>query len=364
MANAIILIVSLEVLFISCFLSGLPLLGLFIVLLCGSSPFILYESYGRENIFALLPCMALLLLAINLQGLFNKTKGLKIVWKPVLSGILLATAAHIRGETQSLLLAASILICFWQCEWRTKIIYLLFLFASFFICKSLWFKYFDAKWKQSYELVKASGGHTYDGPSISGHRFWHPVFCGLGDFDTKYGYQWDDIYAYKYALPIMKNKYELDLKYTPGKYGLDEYYDRDKKYYKKLDFYQEYEDIMRDRVLHDIKKDPKWYFHILYKRARRILSETSQVFLSWKTEKLPITFTGYMAAALAVLLLVFRQRALAAIILFSLPISASTFIIYSGEGATYSAIYHLLALAVLALLIKELPFLLLKKNRS
>ena len=28
--------------------------------------------------------------------------------------------------------------------------------------------------------------------TVAGHAFWYPVFCGLGDFDTKYGYEWND----------------------------------------------------------------------------------------------------------------------------------------------------------------------------
>ena len=73
-----------------------------------------------------------------------------------------------------------------------------------FITKSSVKNYFDNNFNETYSLVKKNNGHVYDGGRISGHMLWHPIFCGLGDFDKKYGYKWNDRLAYEYAIPVLK----------------------------------------------------------------------------------------------------------------------------------------------------------------
>ena len=52
------------------------------------------------------------------------------------------------------------------------------------------------------------------------------------------------------------------------------------KYYRTPYELPHYEEVIRDKVLGDIRRDPVWYLGILWKRAGRILTETSPVRLA------------------------------------------------------------------------------------
>jgi len=202
-------------------------------------------------------------------------------------------------------------------------------------------KYFENNYKQTYQLVEENKGHVYNGKKIEHHLFWHPIFCGLGDFDNKYGYEWQDRVAFRYSIPILKEKYGLDFKYSDD-LSLDEYYDKDSLYYKYLAEFDAYEEIMKDKVTSDIKADPWWYTSILFKRIARILTNT-----------LPFAYLGWIFIILLYFLIRKKRYKLLKLLIVSLPLSFTPLFIYSGSNATYNSFFPIITLAIIISLLIE-----------
>jgi hypothetical protein len=129
--------------------------------------------------------------------------------------------------------------------------------------------------------VKAAGGHPYDGPRHIHHFVWHALWCGLGDFDTRYGYEWNDVKGVEYAMPIMKARGFVAVghpRIKPQPFDgltLWVYWDRGRKYARTLFETPEYAAVIREKVIHDITRDPGWFLTILAKRAWRILTSAT-----------------------------------------------------------------------------------------
>ena len=96
---------------------------------------------------------------------------------------------------------------------------------SFYLSVFMIRAYFDSKWEEAENYIIENEGYVYTGGKIPSHKFWHPVFCGLGDFGTDKGYVWDDKVAYRYALPILEQRLHQKLHYS-DRYHLDEYYSK------------------------------------------------------------------------------------------------------------------------------------------
>ena len=334
--NALIFTLSLIFCFISFHSIQQTILGLLLVLTVNLTPFFWYEIYDNENIFGLLGSALLLIIALNAKLIFNREVNFLAIVIPILSGLLIGIFSEIRGELSIILVSALfIYIISKSLKIALKPIYILLLVGSFFASKQYINNYFDSKFDESYTIVKENGGHTYDGGKIKRHKLWHPIFCGLGDFDTKYGYEWNDRVAYKYAIPILKSKYNLDLKYS-DKLHLDEYYDKDKIYYKKFDEIDEYEKVMKDKVLSDISNDPFWYIAIILKRINRILIST-----------LPFPLLGYVMLFLLYYLLLHKEQELINLLLLSVPLSFTPLFIYSGDQATYNSFFGFIVFVII-----------------
>ena len=336
--NTLIFILGLISVFVAFVRIGKPMLGIILVTIVNITPYFFYEIFINFNIFGLLASVFLIITGINLKLIFTGVNKKYLYFiLPVISGIIIGFSSEIRGET-SIVAGSSILIYILakQTKYFFKIIMPVLLVLAMFSTKSAIKSYFDKKFEQTAELVAKHGGHVYTGKRISGHRFWHPVFCGLGDFDTKYGYEWNDIVAYVYAGPILKEKYNLDLNYIPGKYYIDEYYDKDSLYYKKHDEFEEYEQVVKEKVLHDIKNDPLWYITILFKRIIAIFTKT-----------LPFPFAGWITLLLSIYLIKKKEWDLLKLIIISLPLSFTPFFIYSGDGTTYNSFFPILGVAIL-----------------
>lgn len=358
--NAIFFIISLLSVFVSFWYLGFPLLGFIIVLIFGSNPFLLYETYGNENIFGLMIATTLIIMSIHLH-LFVRNSRLPITWLlPVISGVIIATMANVRSET-SIIIASCLFVYLTipQCNFLKKIALCLLLLLSFTTITKMWQSYFDRKFEEAYQVVESKGGNPYNGERIKTHTFWHPVYCGLGDFDTKYGYEWNDRKAYKYALPILKEKYNMDFAYADD-LGLAEYYDTQKKYYKKIESYPEYETIIKEKVLSDIKKDPLWYAEILAKRIRYIFTKTSPVWLSFSKYHIHIPFSGLLIIPFVVFLFLKKKWFQLKLLLFPFPLAATSIIIFAKKNTTYNSCFHLLLIALLFAWIIE--FILEKKK--
>ncbi len=315
---------------------GLPLIGLFTVFFINITPFYLYEVFSNQNIFALLASTFFIVLGFNLPALFlDKISLPKTIFRILFSGALIAFASEVRNGTSIILLSLmAIYVLSKSVKWIPKLVYVSLILLSFFATRSAIRSYFDGKFHKTAEVVQQHGGHVYTGGRISGHNFWHPVFCGLGDFDTKYGYKWDDQVAYRYAVPILREKYKINVNYSGG-YHTDNYYDTAKLYYIKFDEIPEYEQVVRDKVLSDIRSDPWWYISILLKRMRKIVTHT-----------LPFHFIGLGLFPLLVILVKRKEWDLIKLLALTLPLSAGSFIIYSDRGATYDSVFPYFVISI------------------
>jgi len=105
-------------------------------------------------------------------------------------------------------------------------------------------------------VVARAGGHPYAGPLRLYHTVWHSVWCGLGDFDKKHGYVWDDRIANDYALPILREQYHVDVPPPrPGHYFVDAYWDDAMLYPKLPEDLPHYDDVLQEKVLRDMRND-------------------------------------------------------------------------------------------------------------
>lgn len=324
------------------------LMGFCYLLFVGSSAFWLHEVYLRDNLFSLLIINFNILFALFAGIIFQKSHD-RIYLKLLLAGICIAFFASMRSEVKSMMLSCMLVILLYnQTGIFKKIQWIFFLLGIFILSNAALNKYFDYKFKEAHAAVKQHHGIPYDGPRIESHKLWHPIFVFLGDFDTQYGYgpKVNDTVAYAYAVPILNEKYGMNLKYS-GKLYLDEYYDSTHKYYKKFDEIPEYEEICKQKVLHDIKNDPIWFLKIIGKRILMNFTSLSPISIRPVLFDLPIPFSGFFILLLIPLLLYFKNYGYLNILLFCLPISLASVMIYAKDNITYNHIYHIFTLIIL-----------------
>jgi hypothetical protein len=335
--NAIIFTLSLIIFFAGFKKSDKPLFGLIIIALINFTPFFIYEVYSRENIFGILASGFLMVTGLNINVLFNKNPGfIKFLFPAIISGLLIGLFSEIRNETSNILVSIILIYLLannMKLYLRGGLIILILL--SFLGSKNLIKYYFDNNFAKTTELVSQFKGHVYTGGRIGGHKFWHPVFCGLGDFGQKYGYEWNDRVAYKYAVPVLNEKYNMDIKYS-GELYTDQYYDTAGLYYIKFDEIPEYENVVKEKVLSDIKSDPGWYAEIIGKRIVRNLNRT-----------LPFPFVGWLILPLIYILIRRKNREMLKLLIISLPLSATSVLIFSDKGVTYNSMFPYFIITIL-----------------
>lgn len=327
--NALVFTISLIILFIGFYKNKMAVYGFLLILLINLTPFFIYEVYYNENIFALPASAFFIVLGLNFHLISNKMNNIYIsLLSIIISAVIIGFFSEIRNEV-SMVLISLILISILARNHKilTRIILPILIFIAYTQTRNVIQNYFDNKFEQSKELVAKHKGHVYNGNRIDGHKLWHPVFCGLGDFDDKYGYEWSDKVAYEYAVPILNEKYNLNINYS-GKYHTDNYYDEDSLYYVKFDEIPEYEQVVKEKVITDISSDPFWYFKILLKRIIRIFTNT-----------IPVPFVGWLFFPLVFVFIKNKEWLHIKLLVLSLPLTASSFIIYSGKGITYNSLY-------------------------
>ncbi|WP_010521908.1 hypothetical protein [Aquimarina agarivorans] len=313
------------------------LFGLLLIFCINTTPFYLFEVFTRENIFGILPATFYIILGLNLPILFNKKTSLYYkLMVPILSAFFIGFFSEIRNEIAVVLLSLLLIyILTNNLGYKFKVLALVLVLFSFKSTKEYLRFYFKSKFAETTALVASKGGHVYHGSVIKGHMVWHPVFCGLGDFDTKYGYEWNDMVAFNYAMPILNNKYGLNLKYNGG-YHLDQFYDDEKLYYVKFDEIPEYEPIVKAKVLADIINDPLWYADIIWKRIMRLLTRT-----------LPYSYLGFLGIPLLFYLVEQKKWQWIKLLIISLPLSATSIVIYSDRGTTYNSVFGYFILLII-----------------
>ena len=327
--NVLVFILGLALLFFGFWKVKKPLLGLVLVFLINTTPFYLYEVFTNQNVFGVLPSSFFMILGLNLVFLFSyKIDFYYKILIPIISAFIIGFFSEIRNEISIVL--ASLLLIYLLSKQLSIVFKIYAVFLTIFIfsgTKQSLRNYFKTKFNETAELVSSKNGHLYTGGLIEGHMVWHPIFCGLGDFDTKYGYAWNDMVAFDYAMPILNSEHKLNLKYKGG-YHLDKYYDKDKLYYVKFDEIPEYEPIIKEKVLSDIKNDPLWFAEIIWKRIIRVFSRT-----------LPFQNLGFIMLLLLSVLIYKKKWHWIKLLVVSLPLSATSIVVFSGRGTTYNSVF-------------------------
>ena len=338
--NSIVFVLALFLLYYGFWRLNKVSVGILLITLINLTPYFIFETYINENIFALFGSVFFMVLGLNVNSLFEEEKKSTFLLLTGISAALIGFFSEFRNEI-SIVFVSLILICVFAKNQRLilKISSLAICFLIFYGTKSGIRNYFDHKFQETTKLVNDSGGHAYTGKRISGHNIWHPIYCGLGDFDEKYGYEWNDKVPYRYAIPILKEKYGLDVNYS-NKYYLDNYYDEDSLFYMKFDEIKQYETVVKDKVISQIKNDPSWYSLIILKRIAKTLSNT-----------IPIPLLGWLIFCVVYFLYRYRYWSYLKLIFISLPLSASSILIYSGKGATFNSVFvYFVILGIVVLL--------------
>ncbi len=343
--NVLVFVSSLIILFVGFWRMRYGLLGGILVFMINCTPFFLYEVYQNENIFGLLGSLFFMVLGLNLFVLFRqKIDVKKLLITVVITGGLIDFFSEFRNEVAITLLSVLFIYLLTnKLTFLIKVPVMVLVVLSFYGTRHVIRSYFNHKFEKTAELVSQHNGHVYDGGKIAGHKLWHPIFCGLGDFDTKYGYEWDnETVAYYYALPILREDYKMDINYS-GELHTDDYYDKDSLYYIKFDEIEAYESVLKDKVITDILNDPLWYLEILAKRFVRILTTT-----------IPVPYVGWLILPLFFYAFIRRKWIYIKLFLVSLPLSATSFIIFSGKGSTYNSVFaYFVILVLISMLLRQ-----------
>ncbi|MFC1805572.1 hypothetical protein ACFL09_01160 [Planctomycetota bacterium] len=352
-ANGAGFILALLALFVAFWWAGQPILGGILVVLLGSNPFQLHEVYARENVFgwAITTVVASLAACVPLLGLRRPWRGYPWVAAAAV-GIGVGVVRQFRPEPMAVLVPAAVcLLAAGSFRWRVRIgaaaALLVVFVATSWGCEA----YFQHKVRVARARVLAVGGHPFPGPRDAYHRVWNTVWTGLGDFDGKHGYRWDDIAAFMYAEPVLAERYGITLPPWFGTRELahrNEFWDADRRYYRTPLEVPHYYEVVREKVLHDIATDPLWYAGILARRAWRVLAETSPVRLALGPWWITVPMHGMVALAVVAVVVWARAWPWAKLLGFTLVLSLPALIIYSGRGQCLYSCYHMAAVALAA----------------
>lgn len=350
--NYLLFTLTLIILFISCWKIGKPFLGLLLVVVIGFSPFMVYEIYNNNNVFGLMAVYVLILFALHLPYMQNKNNNWVFI-VALITGILAGTMHQIRAESLPII-ASCILVYLLNNTFGIlkRILPVLILLISFVFTGKIIQSHFNSQFEKTREVVVNVGAIPFDGGKTLVHPFWHPIYCGLGDYDTKYGHILHDTAVYNYALPILREKIGQELKY-PGRtiYEMAEYYDADSLYYKKLETIEGFDEIVKNRFFEVVSNDPLWYASILIHRTKDFFFNLSPIGITLNGKVIEIPFSGLIIILFLFLLLYFKEYFWLKCIIFSMPLGVSVIIIYSAYNNSYQSIFHLFTFAIIVYLV-------------
>jgi len=320
-----------------------PVLGLVLVVLAGSNPFQLYETYVRHNVFGWPIIVLLLIIGIQLPLItsYQITRKQRLLY-PVITGGLLSTVCQIRSEPATIIAGVGVSYLILNLlKLRSRVLMIITLILAFTLGSIAWSSYFSHKIKQTEAMLKKIGGTPYNGPRDTRHLIWHPIWCGLGDFDQKYGYKWDDRVPAKLFETFNQDK---KLKRSTGAYVYENYWDEKQYYYKTPYEIPGYTQFIKKMILHDITHDPLWYGQILLRRLKRIATKTSPLRIAMGRHYIQVNFPMYLILLPVFFLAVLSKNRLAVVLLIlSLCTSITSFLIFSGKNMTMYSSYHLIS---------------------
>jgi hypothetical protein len=315
---------------------GRPLLGSLVALMISSSEFQAYQvTHGS---FSYIITGATFTVACMAPFLFGKPlRPAAIVVRLLLCSSFIVLCGNVRTTAMCMFLGPPLVLLFYR---RLSVARRALLLATYLAVFAAVYRgtqtYFNHKFEQAIKFVEAVGGVPYLGERTNNHPFWHPIWCGMGDFDEEYGHVWRDARAWKVAEPTMRMRgwQHPEMDDTKGDYYT-------------LCTNPLYEEVIRGIVLKDIRNDPMWYLGIIGKRIRRTFTEWQQprLELVFRTIELPKSFVPYLAATCVFLLL--GMWAELKLVVLTLPTAALAIAITTCTNGHYYLIAHLVCGAVI-----------------
>ena len=177
---------------------------------------------------------------------------------------------------------------------------------SFAVTTQLWSRYWDLKFEDAIATVTAAGGMPLLSGRNSHHSFWHPIWFGLGDFGGDKFYEATDWAAYAYGIPRVNARHGTQ--YTRNSARSYVLNNTDESGYKlKPETIPEYQQVLREKILGDIKADPLWYLGVLRNRTERIFDSATPVRIGLGQRFVDIPFSAWLVLAMLPALLLARR---------------------------------------------------------
>lgn len=320
-------------------------LFIFLPVFLSSSGFLAGSVYYKRVTLGLLPIGVIFAIALFCPLIFGKSvRTGSVIIRALIFSALMVVLVNIRSPAMAAMVSPAIALALYpRFKIWNRLAMIAVLLASFVAFEKL----FDYWWNYNYDrtsrILEKVGGTPFKGPRISRMPFWHSIWCGLADFDDQLGYQWRDAQAFRYGLPILKERGyfpEEDIMET-GYFG---------GIYSGLYPWDipEYDGIIRARIVSDIRENPGWYADILFRRAKRILLENEPpgfLFGNFRL-RIPATILFYLLALAAVPAI--GPRPYATLALSVLPSAAVAFFCTTFGGQQFKSILHIVLLALLA----------------
>jgi hypothetical protein len=364
--SAIYFVISLAFLLAVSCRHGLAIPGIVAMALIGSNPMQVFEIYIHyDNVFSFQMSTALLVFAIGLSEILSHNSSWKRhILHVSVSAAFIASAWQIRPESAAILgVHALLLLAAKRLRFGTRLALIAMLFALVWLGDQSWGVFFRHKIDVAKQVVADAGGNVIAGPVVQHHILWHNLWCGLGDFDEKYGYVWDDRKAFDYAESILRRR---GIDFGPrGTEGFEQYYyttrfwDGAKKYPVKPEDIPEYIGTIRDKILSDISNDPLWYLEILRKRLLYILFQNTPVRVAWGGSHYDLASSaqgGLILIGATVFQLLVREWRMILMLWAPMFAASSALLVWAKGNAGNYSVAHLLAIALVVAWISELVF--------
>lgn len=356
-ANFVFFLVALLAFFVGLWLQGQRVFAAIVTFLVGSSYFQIFSAYREDNIFSW--PISTLLLAVGLNAPFLFGRRHQNSWKAwlfcaVLTGILFATVRQIRPSPEVLTGSFALIFLLGAGAKPMRFFLPAALILSYLGTATVWAWHFDRSFSSAKNFVGARGGHVYSGSANRHHFFWHPFFCGLGDYGTEKGYRWDDFNAFAYALPKLRERTgnpDLWSDFSPGdsldRYFMKEAYDEAGVYRRKLEDVPGYEDVLREKIISDVKSDPMWAMSVIGQRGLSLFTTTNdvQVWTPWRHYNFRSDLWGWLPVLFLWPLWKRKEWGVLAIMVAAFSLTAPAFLINSKLNMQHYSVAHIVAFA-------------------
>jgi len=279
-------------------------------------------------------------------------KGLRIA---AVTGFLVGCALEARTESALVGISVPVVYLALSGPWRRKVALVAVFLSSFIATGQIWRVTFERALRSAQTFVARAGGHPFPGRWTLHHPIWHAIYTGLEDFShgTKGYVGWDDRDAFRYAAPLLRERYGLDFTYPDGDYYFLETYDPESRYrVSPLDL-PEYGAILREKIVRDIWEDPLWYLSGLGERSGKILRDTTPLSLAVGGWHAAVPLSGWIVVPTVLVALILRRRVLLSVVVLTLPLSLIALLVVSDFGTTHYSIFHLVSVAVWGQLLFE-----------